>query len=100
MNGTQVELKIFNSPSLAQTSTSQAYCKTVFFACPLFRDLGDFAKITDCEWSKYRRYYYYCISSTSENANIKGAENNLIDRAKLTAAKSPKLWVLQYFTLS
>jgi len=36
MNGTQVELKIFNSPSLAQTSTSQAYCKTVFFLRALY----------------------------------------------------------------
>ena len=42
----------------------QIYCKThIFFVCPLFREfrnLGDFMQITDREYLKSHRYFYYC----------------------------------------
>ena len=44
--------------------------KLIFFACPLFRDPDEFAKITGCEYSNI----FICISSASKNAKIKGAK--------------------------
>ena len=44
--------------------------KLVFFACPLFRDLDDFAKITGREYSKSHAIFSAVLSSASINATV------------------------------
>ena len=61
------------------------YCKTCFFACPLFREPGKFAKITgrenlntvafQCSRKQKRQNYWVQNNYIDSNAKIKGGQN-------------------------
>jgi len=74
------------------------YCKTGFFACPLFREPGKFAKITgrknlntvafQCNTKQKRQNYGVQNNYIDSNAKIKGSTVSLLLHNNATARRS------------